>query len=662
MKRLIRILVALLGLIGAARPDGAAAEVGVPASGRDDVGAQVLGEALAALDRSDWTAFDGLAGAVGDPLAGKLLFWLEAVRNDAPLDFAALNAFLTANPGWPRRALLLRRAEEALPEDMPAPAVVAWFGTRQPSTPYGQYRLATALLGLGKQTRAREIARTAWRSGEEFPPELEVSVRATFGTALTPADHLARLDVLLWSGRFTAARRLFDVIDSNHRALAEARIRLRLQSGNVDAFVNAVPAALADDPGLIYERVRWRRKNGQELAASALLAQVKGDPGRPDLWWIERNALARDALQLGHGSEAYRLVRDHSLSDPGDYAEAEWLAGWIALRFLGEARTAQAHFVNMFRVVHFPISVARAAYWAARAGDAFGDHDSARAWDQTAAAHPTTFYGRLSAKRLAVDNPTLPPDAEPDAGERKAFAAHEFVRAVRLLSAYDQGDAIRTFIRALAEISPSPGWQAMTTALASEAGGASLGVTTAKQAMRNGYTLVAHAYPTMTLPDLRAGAPYPVDPALVLAMIRQESGFDLKAVSPAGARGLMQLMPETARRVAGAIDVEYSPDRLTTDGAYNVELGQSYLSTLLEDFDGSYVLAFAAYNAGPARVRQWLDAYGDPRRGDVDAIDWIEMLPFEETRNYVQRAIENMWVYQARLGGGRSLAATDLVR
>lgn len=439
-------------------------------------------------------------------------------------------------------------------------------------------------------------------------------------------------------------------------------MRLRLRRGNVDAAVNAVPAALANDPGLIYERVRWRRKNGQELAARALLAEVKGDPGRPDLWWMERNALARDALRLGHVSEAYRLVRDHALTDPADYSEAEWLAGWIALRFLGEARTAQAHFVNMFKVVRFPISIARAAHWAARAGEAAGDHDFARAWDQTAAAHPTTFYGRLSAQRLAIDSLILPPDAEPDVAEQEAFAAHELVRAVGLLAAHDQGNAIRTFILALAEISPTPGWQAMTTALAGEAGGAALGVATAKRAMRNGYPLFAHAYPTMILPQLRNGAPFPVDPALVLAMIRQESAFDPGAVSPSGARGLMQLMPETARHVAGAIDVDYSPGRLTTDGGYNVELGQAYLSTLLEAFDGSYVLAFAAYNAGPARVRQWLDTYGDPRRGDVDVIDWIEMLPYEETRNYVQRAIENMWVYRARLGGSRSLLATDLPR
>jgi len=273
---------------------------------------------------------------------------------------------------------------------------------------------------------------------------------------------------------------------------------------------------------------------------------------------------------------------------------------------------------------------------------------------------PTTFYGRLSAQRLAKTGLSLPEDVQADAEEQRSFAQHELVRAVRLLAALDRSHDLRTFIRAVAEVSPSPGWQALTTALAAEAGGSRLGVSTAKRAMRNGHAHFAYAYPMIALPAPADDSYRRLEPALVLAMIRQESEFDPTAVSPAGARGLMQLMPATARQVARTLDLDYSLGRLTSDGYYNLKLGQAYLKTLLEDFDYSYVLAMAAYNAGPRRVRQWLEAYGDPRTGEVDVIDWIEMLPFEETRNYVQRAIENMWIYRARLGDDSRLAATDL--
>jgi soluble lytic murein transglycosylase len=662
--RMIRTALLLAGLAWAAlAPDGARADVrAAPPAPILSAATGAVGEAFAAMERGDWAAVDAFAGAVSDPLAVKLLFWLETIRDDAPVNFFALDAFITANPTWPQRTLLIRRAEEALPADMPPLAVVAWFKGRDAETPYGGYRLAAALLALGKRAQAIAIARLAWHQ-DEFTPELEAAFRFDFGPLLRPADHLARLDALLWSGRFTAARRLYDLIGADWRALAEARIRLRLRQGDVDAAVAAVPPALVDNPGLIYERVRWRRKNGLEEEARSLLAGVRGDLGRPDLWWIERSTLARDALRLGHVSEAYRLVRDHALSEPGDYAEAEWLAGWIALRFLREPETARTHFRNMFKVVRFPISVARAAYWSARASEAAGDRETARDWDRRAASHPGTFYGRLAAQRdLGDTSLILPPDPQPSAQDQEAFAGHELVRAIRLLAAHNQVNACRTFLRALAEVSPAPGWQTLTATLAAEAGGPSLGVQTAKRAMRNGYSLFAHAYPIMPLPDLADGSPYPVDPALVLAMIRQESEFDLAAVSSSGARGLMQLMPGTARYVAASLDVPYSAVRLIADGGYNVKLGQAYLSRLLDTFGGSYVLAFAAYNAGPARVRQWLEAYGDPRAGDVDMVDWIEMLPFEETRNYVQRAIENMWVYQARLGSTNQLLATDSER
>jgi soluble lytic murein transglycosylase len=619
--------------------------------------------ALAAAERGDWRAVDGLGGRLADPVAGKLLVWLRATRGDGSLSFGEIAAFLAANPDWPNGAALLRRAEEILPEEKSARAVVSWFAGREPSTPYGRFRLARAYLELGDQKRAGELARRSWRGGDLYYPDLERTFRTTFASLLSMGDHRARLDALLWDGRDTAARRLYDVVGSDRRALAEARILLRQQKRNADAAVAAVPPALRADPGLTYERIRRLRQKGLEAEARKLLAEIKQDAGRPDLWWTERHALARDALRQGRAAEAYAIARAHALSEPSDYAEAEWLAGWIALRFLHKPEAARNHFLNMAKVVRFPISVARAAYWAGRAGEVAGDKPFAMGWYRSAAAHPTTFYGRLAAERVSPDATlVLPPAPEPSRMDRAAFAGHELVRAARLLAAHGQEDAARTFIRRLGEIRDVPSWQAMTAELAGEIGGTGLGVATAKRAMREGFLLFEQAYPLMTLPIAAERLPHPVEPALVLAMIRQESEFDRGAISSAGARGLMQLMPGTAKQVAASLDLPYSPDRLTRDPAYNVKLGRAYLSKLLGSFDGSVALAFAAYNAGPARVRQWLDTYGDPRGGRVDLIDWIEMLPFAETRNYVQRAIENRWVYQARLNGDSVLLASGLGR
>ncbi len=632
------------------------------ATRRDYQVGTAVGQAFAALEQKEWATLEGLTNGIDDPVAAKLLFWLKVIRNEGTASFDQISAFVDANPDWPYGAAMRRRAEEALPADMPPVRLVAWFNGRAPSSPYGQFRLAAALLALGDTARAAAITRQAWRTGG-FTPEVEAAFRESLSSLLTPADHVARLDTLLWQGRHTAARRLYDVVGGDYIALAEARIQLRGQGGDVEAAVAAVPPALSRDPGLIYERVRWRRKNGLESDARELLSANPAVGGRPDLWWIERNSLAREALQAGHVSEAYRLVRDHGSIDAGDYADAEWLAGWIALRFLREPIVARAHFLSMFNAVQYPISRARGAYWAARTFEATGDQEQAAAWYDTAASYPLTFYGRLARDKIAAPAQLdLPRDPEPSAEEATAFRNNDLVRAIRLLGANNQQSAVRPFVERLSKLDPAPGWQILTAALAAEAGGAGLGVATAKRAIQDGIPALEQAYPLMALPNPPQGLPRRADPALLLAMIRQESSFDLNAMSPSGARGLMQLMPRTARHVAGTLEMPYSLSRLTADPDYNLQLGQAYVSSLLDAFEGSPVLAFAAYNAGPSRVRQWLSEFGDPRDGAVDAIDWIEMIPFDETRNYVQRAIENLWVYRARLGGKTIALATDLGR
>ncbi|MBC8340005.1 MAG: lytic transglycosylase domain-containing protein, partial [Alphaproteobacteria bacterium] len=358
-------------------------------------------------------------------------------------------------------------------------------------------------------------------------------------------------------------------------------------------------------------------------------------------------------------SEAYRLVQKHGLTPSGGkvnaaFAEAEWLAGWIALRFLQDAASAEAHFRNMYEAVRYPVSRARGAYWTARAIEAASGSrnvPAASTWHRLAALHPTTYYGQLSHARLnPVDGMELADKPEPLGQETETFNGQELVHAVRMLADIDALEWLRPFIFRLDGMKDAPGWRQLTLELAETSGRPDLALKIAKREGRESWKFTENAFPTLDPPALPAhlGMPPPEKP-LVLAVVRQESAFDLSARSHANAQGLMQLMPKTASRVARNLNLSFSKKRLVSDAKYNLTLGQAYLAGLLKDFKGSYVLALAAYNAGPKRVHQWLRQFGDLRKPEVDSIDWVESIPFRETRNYVQRVLENLQVYRFRL-------------
>jgi len=429
---------------------------------------------------------------------------------------------------------------------------------------------------------------------------------------------------------------------------------------------------MKDDPGLAYERARWRRRAGLNDSALDIIENTPHSPsdlGRPDKWWDERQLQARRLIRLRHYAEAYRLVKNNGLAPKSelalppspnrpiktkytaDFAEAEWMAGWLALVYLKEPEIAYGHFVRMYATVSYPISVARGAYWAGRAAEATGDKKSADRWYQIAARNPTTFYGQLAAEKEGGSKLfRMPQDPKPTADELKAFYQRDLVRVIRAMGAIGEGKWLKPFFMTLLNRSSSTKEQAMIADLAQEVGRVDLGVRAGKYASRDGLVLVDMSYPTTSFPSRT-----PLDPALVHALSRQESEFNSKAISPVGARGLMQLMPYTAKKVAGSLDMPYSRARLTSDMDYNVLLGSSYLKSLLREFSGSYILAIAAYNAGEANVRNWLRLYGDPRAGEVDPINWIELIPFAETRNYVQRVLESLQVYRFRLGDGNHM-------
>lgn len=593
------------------------------------------------------------AGQARDRLPAKVLQWQAFLQPNSGASFTDITAFMAANPDWPLLSVLERRAEEAL-AGTPDTVLISWFAQHPPMTTDGVIAYAKALQAGGDPEKTARVVRAAW-AGVSFTQTQEQDFLTAFQTLLTDADETRRLDRLLWEHQDEAAGRQIQRVPADLQRLAEARLALAADTPAAEAALERVPSALAGDPGLTLERIRYLRRHDREDEALALLAAAAqgaaGEPGRPDQWWTERAILVRRLLQKNRNAEAYDAARAHGLTSGTAFADAEWLSGWIALRFLGDDVAAMAHFSRMYDRVGTPQSRSRAAYWAGRAADAMGHDGESTHWYALAAGHVTTFYGQLAAWRL---NPgqlwPLPPPPTPTAEDTDRFEQQELVRAARLLGQLQQGDLIRPLLLRVGDTAGTPGLRTLTAGLAASLGRPDVAVAIAKRLERDGTPLITAGYP---IP--RVKAPDAPERALVMGVIRQESAFQEDVISPVGARGLMQLMPATAQRVAKGLNLPSArkdtlTDALTTNPGLNVTLGSAYLNGLLSDFDGSYILAVASYNAGPNRVRKWIRDMGDPRGKDADPIDWIESIPYPETRNYVQRVLEGAQIYRRRLG------------
>ena len=598
-------------------------------------------------------------------LLNKFFVWLDLSHAKGDNDFHELIAFLEANAHWPGLAKLQRRAEDILPEDLSDAQVLAWFEGRPPSTAAGAMRLAEALRNTGNEAAATGLLRNAWVTAD-FSKSEERSFRNRFGAVLLPSDELARLERLLQRRTVASAQRQARRIGKGYPELAEARLKLSLDRAGVDAAIRRLPAALLNDPGLLYERARWRQRRGRTEGVVELLDQAAAVIRRPERWWRLRHWAAQRALRKGQHDVAYRMVSRHGLKDGVGFAEAEWLAGWIALRFRDDAMRAQRHFARLYDGVRTPISRARGAYWTAEAAAALNNKEEAERWYRRAAAHGTAFYGQLAGARLGLPlSVDLSTAVAVWAADRETYEESDLVRLVRLLGAFDQRKLQQTFLRHLRDQAQTATDYRLLAELSQSVGRMDQAVIAAKQARRLGVFMPTFLFPLPTpVYNAVAAAPSP-EPALVLAVIRQESAFDPKAISRAGARGLMQLMPATAHQVAHRIGVPYRRAMLTENPAANLHLGRAYLQEMLDTFSGTSMLALAAYNAGPHRVVRWIKDYGDPRHPDVDPVDWIEQIPFDETRNYVQRVLEGQAIYRLALTGQRTVlplrpAATEL--
>ena len=618
--------------------------------------------AFRAYDKKHWKTARKNAAKASDPLVGKIIGWLEMTRSGTTAGFAEISSFMAKNPIWPRQMRLREQAEAKIPAGTEPKKVLKWFSQNPPVGIEGRIRFAAALLADGRKEEGIYAVRQTWIEGD-FGKSREKAFYRRYRKFLSRSHHMARLERLVWEDRYWPARRMLWRVGPDTRTLAEARLMLMRRTGNVDRAIAKVPAKLKSHQGLVYERLRWRRRKGRYDSARELLSPPPPDPLYPEKWWIERDILARKALGDGHVTDAYRMAKNHSIDPKNghvrEFSEAEWLAGWIALRFLRDYDDALAHFVAMYKAVQFPVSRARGAYWAGRAAQALKDKRTSKMWYRIAAKYQTTYYGQLAAVRLDPGGDfKLPNIAMPPNTELTAFQNHELVRVIRILYQVGAEKTVKPFLLTLAEQSEGVNWQAMTAALARVAGRPDIAIKLAKGAARNGHALVKAGYPVIPLPP-SLGKPKAVEGALALAVIRQESAFWTGAVSTAGARGLMQIMPATAKKLAHDLKLRYSRDRLTSDRKYNLTLGQSYLADMVSTFDGSYVLALVAYNAGPSRARRWIKEFGDPQKPGIDVIDWIEFVPFQETRNYIQRVLENLQVYRTRLSKTQIALALD---
>jgi soluble lytic murein transglycosylase len=617
---------------------------GVALSTRDEL---LTRQALYDASRGKWNDGKAEIALTHDRLAQDLYFWLYYVKDAGIVDFRHVAAILQNHPDWPRQGSLRIIAEKAMPPNMSDDDVAAWFDRFPPKTFDGLGRYLAALQREGRTDKISKTVGDWWRTASLTPDE-QARLYNSYGRYIAPHDNLVRLNGQLTAGAYANARIIARMIGHGYPSLVEARIALAQDQPGADGMVDSVPSDLQRDPGLLYERLHWRRVHNYDVGAMEMLHNAPPSDTIPNLedWYTERQILARRLMAQGQYQSAYLLVADHIEDNGQAVTQAEFLAGWLALEYLKDPWKAFQHFEALYKESDTPNSRSRAAYWAGRASDALNHPEIGRKWYQVASKSQTAFYGQLAIGRLS--NEYKPPQEMPPqrtvAGQN-AFNRLDMVQAARLLHQAGFRNETSEFLNALSDSVTTPEQYLYVAELSRDLDHLSNAVRIARKGLQKGIFLMDAAFPTI-LKDMRGVT---VEWALVHGIIRQESSFDYTALSPVGARGLMQLMPGTADMMARKLGLPQRVDELTTDPNYNIRLGSAYLQMLLNKYNGSYPLAVAAYNGGPGRVDGWLRQYGDPRAGQIDIVDWIELIPITETRNYVQRVLEGVYIYRIKL-------------
>jgi peptidoglycan lytic transglycosylase len=601
-------------------------------------------------------------GTISDPVARKLVEWVILHSEDGSSEFSRYAAFIVANPSWPGIEAIRRRAEAVLWQENTDPqAVIDFFRAEQPHTAKGHFALARALLTRGDVAGAAAVLRQAWRN-DGFSGDLEEQARETFSGLITPADDEVRMEARLYAEDDDAGLRAAHHLDATALAVAKARAAVINQARDAKTLLDAVPEAARRDPGYMFSRIQWLRRNDKIAEAAQWLNAAPRDPAQlidADQWWVERRLVSRKLLDLGDARLAYEVANGAATPDNENFrAEQHFTAGWIALRFLRQPAIALAHFARIADGVSNPITLARSFYWQGRAEEALGREQDARMYYEQAAHYPTAYYGQIARARLGLDEVALRTLPQTPAEHRPL----ELARAFEILYAADERDLVASMAADLGEKANDTAALAALADIATHHDDARATLLIGKAMLGRGYPFERYAFPDFGVPSYQQIGP-PVEPCVVYSIVRQESAFNPRVVSSANAIGLMQVTPDAGRDTAKRFNVAFNQRRLSDDVVYNAQLGTAELGDAIASFRGSYILAFVAYNAGPRRAREWIEQYGDPRDPKVDPIDWIERIPISETRNYVERVMENIQVYRALVENNpRLMIEADLHR
>ena len=606
-------------------------------------------KAVSEMKKSDWTNALKTAKKAKDKSIYNFIQWRHLLTGGNKASFYDYLNFINANKDYPRLGRIKYLAEHKLSNEKITPGkIIDWFGDEEPLSGYGKMILGESYILTGQIEQGKKLIKEGWITAELSKTDLRF-FRKKFKKHLNADDYIKRADFLAWENKYWDLKRMLRYLPKDYELLYNARQLLMSKSYGVDQAIKNVPDRFKNDAGLNFDRLKWRRKRGRIDSSAEILLNVKNTKDylvRPDKWWDEREIISRSLIYEKKYELAYKIASNHTLIEGSDYAAAEWMSGWIALSFLDDPLLSKDHFQNFYNNVSYPISTSRGAYWLARSYKALGDKENSKKWFEEAAKYLTTYYGQLAFLELNPnENFELSKDMEVDKKYREKFYSKELVKITYLLDELNEDKYTKFILRHLANENIENGSEILASELSTNIGRFDFAIQIAKIASYEKRFHNKFNYPIISTPKNINGRKIP-ESAFILSIIRQESEFDLSANSHAGAKGLMQLMPYTAKLVAKQAKLPYVKSRLTTDPEYNINLGSHYIAGLILDYDGAYPYAIAAYNAGPNRVKYWKKINKDPQKKQIDYVDWIELIKFRETRNYVQRVLENYNVYR----------------
>ena len=606
-------------------------------------------KAILEMKQAKWPNALKTAKKAKDKSIYNFIQWRHLLTKGNKATFYEYKTFIDKNEDFPRIGRVKYLAEHKLSTDTISPKkIIDWFGSEEPLSGFGKMILGESFVLIGNSSKGISLIKEGWISAELTKSELRF-YRKKFKKYLNADDYVKRADYLAWNNKYWDLKRLLRYLPKDYELLYTARQLLMSKSYGVDNAISKVPAKFKNDAGLNYDRLKWRRKRGRVDSSVEILVKIKNTEDylvRPDKWWFEREIISRSLIYKKKYALAYKITSNHALTDGPEYAAAEWMSGWIALSFLDDPLLAKDHFENFYNNVGYPISTSRGAYWLAKTYQKLGKNELANEWFGKASNFLTTYYGQLAFMELNPNQPfELSKDTEVSKEYRDYFFKKELVKTIYLLDELNEDKYTKHILRHLANDDISNGSEILAAELATNIDRFDFAIQIAKIASYEKRFHNKFNYPIISTPNYINGRKIP-DTAFILSIIRQESEFDLSANSHAGAKGLMQLMPYTAKVVAKQAKLPYSKSRLTKDAEYNINLGSHYIAGLILEYDGAYPFAIAAYNAGPKRVRYWKKINKNPQKNQIDYVNWIELIKFKETRNYVQRVLENYNVYR----------------